>query len=76
MDDTRPGPAGQARRDRPSDAAFARAGVLIANAMYDLAERDAEAAEFERERLVAEARSLPIPDAQTADPTRKPHNSP
>jgi hypothetical protein len=61
---------------RPSDAAFARAGVLIAAAMYDLAERDAEAAEVERERHVAEAGALPDPNAQTGDPTRKPHNPP
>ena len=31
---------------RPSDAAFARAGVLIAAAMYDLAEKRLAAAEL------------------------------
>jgi hypothetical protein len=55
MDDTPPA------RDRPSDAAFARARDLIANAMCDLAERDLEVAELL---------------AQTGQPPRKPHNSP
>jgi hypothetical protein len=35
-----------AANGRPSDAAFARAGVLIAAAMYDLAEKRLDAAEL------------------------------
>jgi hypothetical protein len=48
-------------RSMPSDAALRRARVLITAAMYDLAERDLEAAE-----------AL----AQKGQPPRKPHNSP
>ena len=39
MDETT-APAWATYRDRPSDAAFDHAAVLIANAMYDLAERE------------------------------------
>jgi hypothetical protein len=50
-----------AANGRPSDAAFARAGVLIKAAMYDLAVKRLEAAE----------------SVSTAShPTHKPHNSP
>jgi hypothetical protein len=65
-----------AANGRPSDAAFARAGVLIAAALNDLAERRLDAAEAEREHLFIEtaSRSDQRPDA--GYPTRKPHNSP